>query len=298
MGRRYYTLDVFTDRKLAGNPLAVVLDSDGLDDQAMQTIAIEFNLSETVFVSPPADSAHRAGLRIFTPAHELPFAGHPTVGTAILLNHLNHLGEDDDFILEEKVGPIRCVISDENGSKKARFGLPKVSDKMEFQFDLSLLSKALGLGVSDLVETGPEVWHGGVGYSMVPLNSLDAVKKVEVTAALLPDVFPFSEFRVTNPYVFCEGGEASDADFHARMFAPNFGIPEDPATGSAVASMSGWIAAHKMGETESRNFKIEQGYEMGRPSQIYLDITKQNGVVVDAGIAGSAVIVSEGVLHI
>ena len=102
MARAFFTLDVFTNKALGGNPLAVVLDSEGLDDDAMQRIASEFNLSETVFVRPPKEPAHRAALRIFTPAHELPFAGHPTVGTAILLNHLNHLGEGDEFVLEEQ----------------------------------------------------------------------------------------------------------------------------------------------------------------------------------------------------
>ena len=265
---------------------------------AMQRIAVEFNLSETVFVSPPMKPDNGAAIRIFTPAHELPFAGHPTVGTAILLNHLNHLGVKDEFVLEEKVGPVRCVVTTEDAARFARFGLPKVSEYVENEFDLGLVCEALGVDASDLSESGPEVWHGGVGYTMVPLNSLDAVRKSVASAAGLDKAMPFSEFRTTNPYVFCKGGEATDTDFHARMFAPNFGIPEDPATGSAVASLSGWIAKHEMADTETRSFKIEQGYEMGRPSQIYLDIEKVDGDVTHAGISGSAVIVSDGVLHI
>ena len=298
MARKFYTLDVFTDQKLAGNPLAVVLDSNGLDDAAMQDIAVEFNLSETVFVSPPKVPSNGVAIRIFTPAHELPFAGHPTVGTAILLNHLNHLGVKDEFILEEQVGPVNCVVSSQDGKMFARFELPKISEPSENAFDLDLVCDALGLVREDLLGHGPEVWHGGVGYTMVPVNSLDAVRKAVASADGLNKAMPFSEFRTTNPYVFCKGGKADDADFHARMFAPNFGIPEDPATGSAVASMSGWIARHEMAENESRSFKIEQGYEMGRPSQIYLDIEKADGVIVHAGISGSAVIVSDGVLHI
>ena len=298
MTRKFFTLDVFTDRALAGNPLAVVLDSKGLDDSEMLSIAGEFNLSETVFVSPPVNPSNGAALRIFTPAHELPFAGHPTVGTAVLLNHLNHLGCSDEFVLEERVGPVKCAISKDGDLARARFDLPKVSELVEHNFDPDLVVEAVGVSKDDLLAEKVEVWNGGVEYTMVPVSSLDAVKNANAVADMLPKALPFIGFRVTNPYVFCEGGEARDTDFHARMFAPNFGIPEDPATGSAVASLSGWIAKYKMADTETRSFKIEQGYEMGRPSQIYLDIEKRDGVVVNAGISGSAVIVSEGHLRL
>ncbi len=300
MKRKYYTLDVFTDRPLAGNPLAVVLDSDDLDDASMQAIAVEFNLSETVFVSPPKDPKNRASIRIYTPAHELPFAGHPTVGTAILLNHLNHLGEGDELVLEEQVGPVQCVISDESDRKSARFDLPKVSYRREWSVDPELLAQVLGLEISDLGNDGQSacVWDGGVPYTLIAVNSINAVGRVAIDTTKLARVEPTFDGIPSNLYVYCEGGEAADADFHARMFAPIFGIWEDPATGSAVASFSGLVAANLMSADESRTFKIEQGYEMGRPSQIFLDITKEGGAVVRAGISGFAVIVSEGVLHI
>ncbi len=298
MPRKFYTLDVFTDRAFAGNPLAVVLDGDGLDDAAMQTIATEFNLSETVFVSPAKQANEGAAIRIFTPVHELPFAGHPTIGTAILLNHLNHFGVEDDFILEEQIGPVRCVISDSSGGKTARFGLPRVASHMDHVFDVSGWAGALSLNEADIDAGNGGLWDGGVPYTMVPVSSMDAVASVKIDMQVLEKVEPIFDGIAANPYVFCKGGEAPDTDFHARMFAPLFGIPEDPATGSAVASMSGWIAEHEMADTETRTFKIEQGYEMGRPSQIYLDIEKKDGAVIHAGISGSAVIISDGVLHI
>lgn len=300
MPRTFYTLDVFTDRPLAGNPLAVVLDSEGLDDEAMQAVAKEFNLSETVFVSPPRQARQGAAVRIFTPAHELPFAGHPTVGTAILLNHLNHLGCGDEFVLEERVGQVHCSVSGDGMQKKARFELPRISRPLDVHLDQDDVARALGLNMSDLDTGGAavSVWDGGVPYMLVAVKTLAAVKKARPDPALLDQIEPVIGGLSANPYVFCSGGVDSDTDFHARMFAPNFGILEDPATGSAVASFSGLVMKDIMGEDEKKTFKIEQGYEMGRPSQIYLDLQTINGEIASAGISGGAVIVSDGTLHI
>lgn len=301
MGRRFFTLDVFTQTALCGNPLAVVLDSDGLDDDAMASITREFNLSETVFVFPPKEVEKGASIRIFTPAHELPFAGHPTVGTAILLNHLNHLDCQDEFVLEEKVGPVPCVVSSTTDGIRARFGLPKTSRQLDQPIDQSRFAQALGLEASDIDEAvgGVSVWDGGVPFTLVPVKDINAMRALTVDAGRLGAIEPVVGGLSANPYVFCRGGEAEDTDFHARMFAPNFGIAEDPATGSAVAAFSGLIAQMTMAADQHREFKIEQGYEMGRPSEIYLSLeTGSDGRVVNAAISGSAVIVSEGILHI
>ncbi|MEO0328850.1 MAG: PhzF family phenazine biosynthesis protein [Pseudomonadota bacterium] len=297
MPRKFYTLDVFTNSAMTGNPLAVVLDSAGLDDATMQAIANEFNLSETVFVFPPDKIENRAFIRIFTSVRELPFAGHPTVGTAILLSHLDR---SDDFVLEEKVGPVRCVISREGEVSAARFELPKRSERLALDIDLELLGGALGLPVAafGFDDHLVGVWDAGVPYTLVPVKSLEYVKNIQINLEKLRQVEPIIDGNGGNPYVYCRGGDALDADFHARMFAPLHGTPEDPATGSAVASLSGLILQADMSDNESRSFKIEQGYEMGRPSQIGLDLERQNGIAARAGISGSAVIVSEGVLHI
>ncbi|MEM9330559.1 MAG: PhzF family phenazine biosynthesis protein [Pseudomonadota bacterium] len=298
MKRRFHTLDVFTDQALAGNPLAVVLDSEGLNDEAMQAIASEFNLSETVFVMPPQNASSMAKIRIFTPVHELPFAGHPTVGTAILLSHLNHLEDGSHLVLEENVGPVVCRISDQAGVRTARFGLPKIAKPIDHAFDLAGWASGLGLAPETMDGTRGELWDGGVPYTMVPVDSMETVASVVIEMSSIRKVEPVFNDIAANPYVFCKGGVDEGTDFHARMFAPLFGITEDPATGSAVASMSGWIAKHEMAETEKRTFKIEQGYEMGRPSQIYLDIDKQNGKITDAGISGAAVRISEGEIEV
>ena len=300
MERRFYTLDVFTDAALSGNPLAVVLDSDGLDESAMQTIATEFNLSETVFVFPPDNAENRARIKIYTPVHELPFAGHPTVGTAFLLSHLDGLSDGAELVLEEVVGPVTCVITDEGGKRKIRFELPKTSERIDWSVGADKLAKAIGLKPDDVGFDDHEVsiWDGGVPYMLVPLASMSAVQNIEINSVLLKEIEPVINGIHANIYAYCRGGESADAAYHARMFAPFQGIPEDPATGSAVASFSGQIAQYDMKGTDTGKFLIEQGYEMGRPSQIVLDLTKENGNTTVAGISGGAVIVSKGELLI
>jgi len=300
MSRHFFTLDVFTNQPLAGNPLAVVLDSDGLSVEDMQTIAAEFNLSETVFVAPPKDTSNRANIRIFTPVHELPFAGHPTVGTAILLGKLDGLAGGERFVLEEQVGPVTCEFSIKNDAGFARFQLPKVPTPFEWKPDSAKLADALGITEADIGfgDHQPCGWDGGVPYSLVPVGSLEAMQAIQVDASKSVALEPEINGIAANIFAYCSGGEAKEAAFHTRMFAHSSGIPEDPATGSAVASFCGQIAALEMGSNETGSFMIEQGYEMGRPSQIYLDITKSAGAIRSAAISGGAVIVSEGKLHI
>lgn len=260
MKRKFYTLDVFTQKAFSGNPLAVLLDAQGLDENAMQTIAKEFNLSETVFVFPPKAPENRASIRIYTPAHELPFAGHPTIGTAILLNQLGG-GQEETFILEEQVGPVECSIRPTPQGHAARFGLPRASERMHWGLDELLLADALGLEASALGfgDHTVGVWSGGVPYTLVPVKTIEDVQSVEIDNAKLKQIEPIIDGIAANMYVYCAGGMETNCDFHARMFAPLFGIPEDPATGSAVASLSGALAMLEMGDDEVRTFHIEQG---------------------------------------
>lgn len=295
MTRRFVTLDVFTTQKHAGNPLAVVLDSEGLDSQAMQVIAQEFNLSETVFVSPPVQAGHRAAIRIFTPGRELPFAGHPTVGTAVLLALRDAAAgkAGDILVLEEKVGLVPCAVSvTGTGAGRAVFTLPRLPEEIVPIGDLALLAGALGL---DKREIGfdqhvPSVFSAGVGFTFLPVSNLEALGRISIDTAQMK--------AAGNPSVFayCRQAPESGHDFRARMFAPSMGIVEDPATGGAVAAFAGAIMRFdRPGDGEHR-LVVEQGYEMGRPSQITLELTVKNGALVSARIGGSAVTVSEGVL--
>lgn len=299
MPRRFVTLDVFTRRRHAGNPLAVVLDGEDLDDKAMQAIAREFNLSETVFVLPPEDQHRRAKLRIFTPVRELPFAGHPTVGAAVLLALMDRGGEPGAiaFGLEERVGVVPCgveVAGPDQG--RARFRLPRLPEIAGEGRDVAEAAWALGLEPPD-VGFGrhvPSRHSAGVPYDLVPVKNLEAI----VRAKPQPEAFE-RVFGGDHPSAYVYTQQTSDAGhhFHARMFAPGMGIAEDPATGSAAAAFAGALMQFEpLGDGE-HSIVIEQGYEMGRPSQIGLQIVIREGALVSAEIGGDAVVVSEGTLR-
>ena len=296
MPRRFVTLDVFTTTPFAGNPLAVVLDSEGLDAAAMQRIAREFNLSETVFVFPPADQKSRAALRIFTPANELPFAGHPTVGTAVLLARLDG-AVASSFILEEQIGPVRCRASSSAAKGgRASFDIPRLPVK---ESDLRIdtrMAAALGLKPGDvgLDELPAERWSAGNPFSCVPLRGLDAMSRCAVDLSRFD--MTFGRGTRAAAFLFCRETAEPGNTVHARMFAPAFGILEDPATGSAVAAFAGYLAAHGGYPDGEHVVRIEQGYEMGRPSLMELTLRISGGALTGASIAGDAVVVLEGTI--
>ncbi|WP_181832463.1 PhzF family phenazine biosynthesis protein [Bosea caraganae] len=299
MSRRFATLDVFTTTPHAGNPLAVVLDSDGLDTAAMQAIAREFNLSETVFVAPPADPAHCAAIRIFTPARELPFAGHPTVGSAVLLA-LRQAAEGKatgSLVLEEQVGLVTCAVSTRSKlAGRATFTLPRLPAEIDQPGGLALLAGALGL---DKREIGfdahvPSVFSAGLGFTFVPVASLEAMARIRLETSLWSQAMKPADGP--NAYVYCRLPRESGHHYRTRMFAPSMGIAEDPATGSAVAAFAGAIMRFDRPDDGEHRLVIEQGYEMGRPSQIELGLTVAGGKLVSARIGGAAVVVSEGTL--
>ncbi|HET9902168.1 MAG TPA: PhzF family phenazine biosynthesis protein [Xanthobacteraceae bacterium] len=296
MRRRFVTLDVFTDTRFAGNPLAVVLDAEGLDDAAMQAVAREFNLSETVFVLPPEEAAHRARLRIFTPASELPFAGHPTVGAAVLLGRLDALEEETEMMLEENVGPVRCMVrpARHGGAGHARFDLPRLPQRVGDAADASVVAAALGLSPGDIGCAGFTLgrWSAGIEFTMVPVRDRGTIARARADLARWPQAFGGSGQGAA--FLFCR--EVVDARhfLHARMFAPAMGVAEDPATGSAVAALSGVIAREGGLADGVHALAIEQGYEMGRPSVVHLGLVLARGGVAAASIGGDAVLVSEG----
>jgi trans-2,3-dihydro-3-hydroxyanthranilate isomerase len=290
MRRRFATLDVFTDRRFAGNPLAVVLDADELDAAAMQAIAREFNHPETVFVFAPADPAHRARVRIFTPARELPFAGHPTVGTAVLLGARD--GGGRDIVLEEGIGAVRCTLeSTSGGGGSARFTIPQLPAEVGPAPDDATIAAALGLAPAEIGELRPARWSAGIPFTFVAVAGLAAMARCRPDPAKFDAAFGAGGAA----YVFCGETVEPGHAFHARMFAPGMGVPEDPATGSAAAAFAG-VLAPRLGEG-THTIAIEQGYEMGRPSLIRLVAVVEAAGLVSASIGGDAVIATEGTIE-
>jgi trans-2,3-dihydro-3-hydroxyanthranilate isomerase len=294
MRRAFHTLDVFTETPLAGNPLAVVLDSQGLDDARMQSIAREFNLAETVFVSEPKNPVNTAAVRIFTPARELPFAGHPTVGTAVLLAHLRApellKSEDLRIVLEEKVGDVVCVARHRKGQAKAAyFTVPRTPERSEPPTTASLAAD-LGLEVEDIGFDAhePVVMGAGTANLFVPLKSLAAMGRAR------PDRKHWGENGGPCLYLYTRESVHAGSDFHARMFAAGWGVYEDPATGSAAAAFAGVMMAFEKPRDGEHVVTIEQGVEMGRPSFISVGLDVADGALRSATIGGSAVIVCEG----
>lgn len=305
----YAIYDVFTSRPLAGNPLAVVFDADGLEGAAMQRLAREFNLSETVFVLKAEKPAHAARLRIFTPVSELPFAGHPTVGASVALARRQQPAEASKLqphsvmMLEEGAGDIRAVVQLADGGGAggfAEFDLPAGAREVGSAPRRSAVADALGLAEQQIGFENHllSVWNGGLPYVLIPLKDINAVEQCRLDAARWEKLAPIDKGLLADVFVYCRGGVDHRAHFHARMFAPRAGIPEDPATGSAVASLSGAIAKFDGLFDGHHAVIVEQGVEMGRPSMIHLHMDIENGAITRTRIGGEAVCIAEGSLHL
>lgn len=303
----YAIYDVFTGTALAGNPLAIVFDADRFGDHAMQAIAREFNLSETVFVKTPKNPAHTAQLRIFTPGRELPFAGHPTVGAAVALAHrrlgdaIPDKGIDLVKMFDEGVGPVRCAVRisrDQPGF--AEFDLPRLSQQLDADIEVADVGVALGLDPQEIGFENHRVslWSAGVPFVLVPVRDLAVAAKVEIDTDEWQRLAPMGNGQLASVYLYCRGGVDHTASFHARMFAPDMGIGEDPATGAAVAALSGAIHGFDGVREGDHALVIEQGLEMGRPSLIHLHLACSATALVHVRIGGEAVKIAEGRLMI
>lgn len=298
MSRLFVTLDVFTDTALGGNPLAVVLDASGLDGPRMQAIAREFNLSETVFLLPAEDDDRKARLRIFTPTRELPFAGHPTVGTAALLGLMDAVagkGREHRFEVEAEVGVIACETSATGKrSAQARFTLPRLPREAGAAGETAAIAKALGIDASEIGFDAhvPSRFDAGNVFACVPVQSLDALGRLRLDRGAWAAAFE----GALGAFVYTrETGDPAYA-FRARMLEPALG--EDPATGSAVAAFAGVVMAFDAPADGEHALRIGQGFEMGRPSAIELGLTVADGALAQATIGGAVVVLSEGTLFL
>ncbi|HTV70121.1 MAG TPA: PhzF family phenazine biosynthesis protein [Rhizobiaceae bacterium] len=299
-GHAYSVFDVFTDQALAGNPLGVVYDCEDLDTAAMQRIANEFNLSETVFLSSPDRAEHSARVRIFTPFYEMPFAGHPTVGSAVALALRDGIA-DGIFVLEENIGPVRCVVSTHDGRTFAEFDMPKLPAPAPFDISREAAAAALGLGPHEIGFENHTVsaWNAGVPYVTVPIADLSVASRAKLdTEQWLTLTGGLTDARAPAAYIYCRDTVLHDSAFHARMFAGHIGLVEDPATGSAAAAFAGAVMHFDRPVDGKTQLWIEQGMEMGRPSRIRLELDVEAGSLRSARIGGNAVKVAEGRLAV
>ena len=300
---RFSILDVFTNTALAGNQLAVVRDCEHLSDQQMQALAREFNFPETIFVLPPVDPVNTARLRIFTPMVELPFAGHPTIGGAVLIAREDGgamFGPQELVIaIEENIGLIRCSVrKQKDGGARAVFDVPQLPQALDGAPPAAALARALGLGESDIGFDAhvPSHYSAGVGMVFVPVASLDAIGRAKPDVNVWDEVFTHPQGRAC--YLYTNDIPGDDTHVRARMFAPPFGITEDPATGSAAAAFAGVCLEYEKPEDGEHQIIIEQGVEMGRPSEMALTLVVRNGALENVSIGGSAVVLGSGSLNL
>ena len=296
MKLKYMTVDVFTDRQFGGNPLAVVLNADGLATAQMQRIAAEFNLAETTFVLPPKSPEHTAEVRIFTPRSELPFAGHPNIGTAFVLANLGQsYGQvvTEPITFEETAGLVDIELLTTAGDVTgARLAAPQaLSIGPSFPADLVAAACSIDVQDIDVSGHGPCIVSNGVPFVIAELKTQAALSAASpVTDAFVQHV-PLD--LATGIHLYVQTGDGA-ADIRARMFAPRQGIPEDPATGSANVSLIGLRAQLETDGDVVLTKTIAQGNEMGRPSLLYAEARKANDEVTGAWIGGDCVMMMEG----
>jgi trans-2,3-dihydro-3-hydroxyanthranilate isomerase len=279
----YVVTDVFTDAAFSGNPLAVFPDAPELTAEQMQAMAREMNLSETTFVYPGA-SEGRFRVRIFTPSEELPFAGHPTIGTALVLAARGRTGKLAEIVLEEGVGPVRVAL----GEGRATLFRDGAAAEQPCKASMEAVAGCLGLPVEKMAGAPWQASYGNFTL-MVPLIDRAAVG----ACVLRRDLFDGLGLPARGVYAFAvTSQEPGEAALHARFFAPGLGVGEDPATGSAAASLAGSIKGFSA--NERLRMRITQGVEMGRPSLIETETIYRDGAVSGIAIGGGAVIVAEG----
>ncbi len=290
---RYHLLDVFTDRPLGGNPLAVFPDGRGLDEGTMQAIARELNLSETVFVLPPTEPWAARKVRIFTPAFEMPFAGHPTVGTAALLAELGQVPREGTFVLEENVGPVPVAVRPEGALVHARLTVERPVE-MRPGPPREVAARILGLEPDAMGARLPTGASAGFPFLVVTLREAAALGRIRLDTVLWARAMDGAWAR--DLFAIAPADEPG-VHLRARMFAPELGVAEDPATGSACAALAG-VLGEEGKEDGAFSWVVLQGVEMGRPSRLELTADREGGRVVRVHVGGTSVHVGGGELRL
>jgi len=296
----FVTVDVFTDRKFGGNPLAVVPDATVLTETQMQAIAGEFNLAETTFVLPPQDPAHTAQVRIFTPRAELPFAGHPNIGTAfVVANEAARRGQApaNPTIFEEKAGLVRLSLVEEGSAVIGARLTPPQPLTRGADIDTEIIAVACSLTAND-IETAthrPCIASCGIPLAFVELKTRAALASARPRADVFTKHLPPE--RITGVLMYVHD-RRDGFDLQVRMFAPLYGVPEDPATGSGNVALAGLLASLRSEADLALNLRIAQGVDMGRPSLLEASAEKRGGKIVEMAIVGRCVPMMRGTLEV
>jgi trans-2,3-dihydro-3-hydroxyanthranilate isomerase len=299
---RYLTADVFTDTPFGGNQLAIFPDARGIPEHRLLDVAREFNYSETTFVYPPENPAHTRRVRIFTPGAEVPFAGHPTVGTAHALAATGEVpltGETTRIVLEEKVGPVAVSIRAKGGQPEfVQLSVAKLPEIGPPTPDRAALAAVLGLAVDDLLGDAwsPAGVSCGLPFLYVAVRDRAAVARASVRMDLWESSLKGA--WASELFVFARDGERAGSDIHARCFVPGLSVPEDPATGSACAALAGYLASRHSLRNGPLRWRVEQGFEMGRPSIVEVEADVAGGSLTAVRVGGASVLVCEGTMQV
>jgi len=298
----YHLVDVFTDHAFGGNPLAVFTDAGAIPESALQSIAREINLSETTFVFPPKDKANDFHVRIFTPAVELPMAGHPTIGTAFVLQRERLIRDRDDplkILFEEGVGVVPVSITrkdDERTFIEMNQPLPEFGRQSH---NVGQVANMLSLMPEHISATGLPIQtvSCGVPFLFVPLDSLAAARKIRLRTEFCEQID--DEFKTSNVFAFTREVESAKSDVHSRMFAPALGIAEDPATGGASGPLGCYLVRHDVIQSDVElSCASEQGLEMGRRSLIYIRVGHSLGEITAVAVGGTCHYMGAGYLDL
>jgi trans-2,3-dihydro-3-hydroxyanthranilate isomerase len=297
MAYRYYICDVFTNTRFGGNQLAVLPEAVGLSDRQMQQVAREFNFSETTFVLPPERGQTRR-VRIFTPTTEIPFAGHPNVGTAFVLATTGGLGSTEQPItvtFEEKAGLVPVAIRRRDGTLWCELSAPEPLSLTK-TVSAEVLASAVSLLPSDVITAThlPQVASVGLPFLVAELKDREALARARIN----PPGFDAIAAQGIRPDILLYIRSADEFDLRARMFAPYDGVPEDPATGSANCALAGLLSHYDQARDGSFSWRIAQGVEMGRPSVLEASAEKRDGVVLATRVGGASVLVSNGMIDV
>ena len=290
---KYYIVDVFTSQPFGGNQLAVIPDATEIDEKLYQKIAREFNFSETTFVLPPENKENDVKVRIYTPGREVPTAGHPTIGTAfVLLNHEKIMNlNPNKLVMEQLVGDIEVFFEEKeevSHSITMKQPLPKYGEIYE---DKVVMAEILGISSDEIADDLPmQVVSCGNNFLYVPVKNQNALKQIMVNTSLLEQYK--EKLPCTEIYVFTFDTTYEDSTTHGRMFAPLYGIYEDPVTGSASGPLGCYLVKH--GKNDGMNIICEQGFEMGRPGIVYVNIEHVGQNISNVYVGGDAVLISKG----